>query len=279
MSVGGSKPHRPRAHAREPVKKSKGKGLDTAPRFCGLEIGLQRGIPKGGRTPRHTPRRPRLSASRADWRSSSRCKRSRTAFASQSRCWEYWSVYELTHRAPGSRRAAGSRKHSSGIPQICWRTIFICGKPQRYDKPLKQLGLLSRQADIRRVTGASSVNLRQAVELASGESECGLHTAQFWTPDNPSRREGRKVRTTLLGGSDGGSRPSRDIRTAPADGRTGQKAVVRARPPAMLTTGSRQFVEQRLCLFKIGGVEALCEPAVNRLEQIVRLSAPALFAP
>ena len=39
--------------------------LDTAPRFCGLEIGnavphhRQRGIPKGGRTPSHTPRRPR----------------------------------------------------------------------------------------------------------------------------------------------------------------------------------------------------------------------------
>jgi hypothetical protein len=31
-----------------------------------------------------------------------------------------------------------------------------------YDKPLNQLGLLSRQADIRRVTGASSVNLRHA---------------------------------------------------------------------------------------------------------------------
>ena len=47
--------------------------LDTAPRFCDLEIGnavphrRQRGIPKGGRRPSHTPRRPRPSASRADW--------------------------------------------------------------------------------------------------------------------------------------------------------------------------------------------------------------------
>jgi len=47
--------------------------LDTAPRFCGLEIGNAvphhrlRGIPKGGRTASHTPRRPRPSASRADW--------------------------------------------------------------------------------------------------------------------------------------------------------------------------------------------------------------------
>ena len=87
--------------------------LDTAPRFCGLEIGnavphrRQRGIPKGGRTPSHTPRRPRPSASRADWRSGSRCKRSRTAFTSRSRCCEYRSVYTLTHRAPGARRSAG----------------------------------------------------------------------------------------------------------------------------------------------------------------------------
>ena len=87
--------------------------LDTAPRFCGLEIGnavphrRQRGIPKGGRTPSHTPRRPRPSASRVDWRSGSRCKRSRTAFTSRSRCCEYRSVYTLTHRAPGPRRSAG----------------------------------------------------------------------------------------------------------------------------------------------------------------------------
>jgi hypothetical protein len=46
---------------------------DTAPRFCGLEIGNAvphhrlRGIPKGGRTASRTPRRPRPSASRADW--------------------------------------------------------------------------------------------------------------------------------------------------------------------------------------------------------------------
>jgi HEAT repeat protein len=60
-----------------------------------------------------------------------------------------WSVYELTHRAPGSTRSAAFR--------ICWQTIFICRKPQRYGKPLKQLGLLSRQVDIRLVAGASSV--------------------------------------------------------------------------------------------------------------------------
>ena len=48
----------------------------------------------------------------------------------------------------------GERK----LYRICWQTIFICGKLQGYGKPLKQLGLLSRQADIRRVTGASSIN-------------------------------------------------------------------------------------------------------------------------
>ena len=69
------------------------------------------------------------------------------------RAGAYWSVYELTHRAPGSRRAAGSRSARTESPRICWHTIFICGKPQWYGKPLKQLGLLSRQAHIRRVTG------------------------------------------------------------------------------------------------------------------------------
>jgi hypothetical protein len=33
-------------------------------------------------------------------------------------------------------------------------------------------------------------------------------------------------------------------------------------------TGSCQFVEKRLCLFQIGGVEALGEPAVDRRQQI-----------
>jgi 3(or 17)beta-hydroxysteroid dehydrogenase len=46
------------------------------------------------------------------------------------------------------------------MPRICWQTIFICGNHRGNGKPLKQLKLLSRQADIRRVTGASGVNLR-----------------------------------------------------------------------------------------------------------------------
>ena len=44
-------------------------------------------------------------------------------------------------------------------------------------------------------------------------------------------------------------------------------------------TSSRQFVEQRLCLFQIGGVEALGEPAVDRGEEIAGFGAPALLAP
>jgi hypothetical protein len=46
------------------------------------------------------------------------------------------------------------------MPRICWQTIFIRGNHRGNGKLLKQLGLLSGQADIRRVTGASSVNLR-----------------------------------------------------------------------------------------------------------------------
>jgi hypothetical protein len=52
------------------------------------------------------------------------------------------------------------------MPQICWQTTFICGNYRGSGKPLKQLELLSRQADIRRVTGASSRQLA----LTSGRS-------------------------------------------------------------------------------------------------------------
>ena len=112
--------------------------LDTAPRFCGLEIGRQRGIPKGGRTANHTPHRPRPSASRADWRSSSRCKRSRTAFTSRSRCGEYRSVYTLTHRAPSPRRSAGVEITRTSEPNGRNRNGQGC--PSRYKFQTAKLG-------------------------------------------------------------------------------------------------------------------------------------------
>jgi hypothetical protein len=59
----------------------------------------------------------------------------------------------------GLKQVRRVEKPSHGMPRICWQTIFICGQLQWYGKPLKQLRLLSRQADIRRVTDASSVNL------------------------------------------------------------------------------------------------------------------------
>ena len=41
----------------------------------------------------------------------------------------------------------------------------------------------------------------------------------------------------------------------------------------------RQFVEQRLCLFKIERVEAFGEPAVDRSEKLASLIPLALIAP
>jgi hypothetical protein len=46
----------------------------------------------------------------------------------------------------------------------------------------------------------------------------------------------------------------------------------------MLISSSRQFVEQRLCLFKIGRVEAFGEPAVDRREEAAGFGAAALVA-
>jgi hypothetical protein len=46
----------------------------------------------------------------------------------------------------------------------------------------------------------------------------------------------------------------------------------------MPVAGSRQFVEQRLCLFEIGRVEAFGEPGVDGGEKLVGLSAAALVA-
>jgi hypothetical protein len=66
------------------------------------------------------------------------------------------------------------------MPQICWQTTFICGNYRGSGKPLKQLELLSRQADIRRVTGASSRQLA----LTSGRS--GASNDDLSTREKPA---------------------------------------------------------------------------------------------
>jgi len=74
----------------------------------------------------------------------SRCKRA--AFASQSRCWEYWSVYGVTPRAPGVFEAVRRiEEHSNGMPRICWQNIFYLWETQWYSKPLKQCSLSSEE--------------------------------------------------------------------------------------------------------------------------------------
>jgi hypothetical protein len=61
------------------------------------------------------------------------------------------------------------------------------------------------------------------------------------------------------------SDPQETFQSAPKDPRLVQEAV-RARLLEVPTADSRQLVEQPLRLFQIGGVEALCEPAVDRGE-------------
>ena len=48
---------------------------------------------------------------------------------------------------------------------------------------------------------------------------------------------------------------------------------------ATVTADSRQFVEERLRLFQIGGVEPLGEPAIDRRQQLARLRPPPLLPP
>jgi hypothetical protein len=51
---------------------------------------------------------------------------------------------------------------------------------------------------------------------------------------------------------------------------------------AMIMKKSRlriEFVKQRLCLFQIGRIQALCEPAINRGKQVMRLLRHSQVAP
>jgi len=44
---------------------------------------------------------------------------------------------KLTHRAPARGGPRGRESTRTECPRVCWHTIFICGNPQRYGKPLK----------------------------------------------------------------------------------------------------------------------------------------------
>ena len=77
---------------------------------------------KRQRTPHHTPRGPRPSVTR-------RHRLALQTIENRVRPSERWSVYELTQRECRARGGPRVEKHSDGMPQICWHTIFICGNP------------------------------------------------------------------------------------------------------------------------------------------------------
>ena len=65
----------------------------------------------------------------------------------------------------------------------------------------------------------------------------------------------------------------------PVDGRACQIANIHAGFRHMPVAGSRQFAEQRLRLFQIGGIEALGEPIIDGGEEVASFGPPALLAP
>jgi hypothetical protein len=76
---------------------------------------------KRQRTPHHTPRGPRPSVTR-------RHRLALQTIENRVRPSErYWSVYELTHRAPGSRRAAGSRSTRTECPKSVGTLLLSVG--------------------------------------------------------------------------------------------------------------------------------------------------------
>jgi hypothetical protein len=81
-------------------------------------------------------------------------------FRARSRCaWRHPKPRERPLRRCQNQRPGSihPRTHPRSLAACC---PFICGNHRGNCKRLKQLELLSRQSDIRRVTGASSVNLR-----------------------------------------------------------------------------------------------------------------------
>jgi hypothetical protein len=123
---------------------------DTAPQFCGLEIvnaapdRRQRGIRKGRRTPSHTPRQPRPSASRAVAASarvvSGREPRSPLGAGAGSisnppaPCPRRSAGVEITRTSEpngGNRNGQGSRLHKISDRKITARWLRRCSRPGR----------------------------------------------------------------------------------------------------------------------------------------------------
>src|SRR5271168_2675297 len=72
---------------------------------------------------------------------------------------------------------------------------------------------------------------------------------------------------------------SRDVCGRTQDRRVVDVTVIRTQTMDVWTAGSGQFVEQRLGVFQVGGVEAFGERAVEGGEQVARLAPAALLAP
>src|SRR5689334_18059985 len=102
--------------------------------------------------------------------------------------------------------------------------------------------------------------------IASGWSESPGGPCTHWKA--PPFHGARRNQPFACHGSNESNRPQAALNNCASGCWGAYEADIRTGLLHMLITSSSQLVEQRLCLFEIGRVEAFGEPAVDRREQV-----------
>jgi hypothetical protein len=109
---------------------------------------VRRGIRNGERTPSHTSRRPRPSASRAEWRRRLALQTIENRVRLSEPVLGVLVSLLINPSSAGLEAVRRVEEHSNGMPRICWQTIFY----------LWEAIVVQQAAETARVTGTSRLS-------------------------------------------------------------------------------------------------------------------------